>query len=172
MTLVVTKRPTSSNKCSYKTSRGLSADQMLHQGRLYCITNCIPINLMFEENFPTNTQVWNSLSHRNDCRQRGVIWVIYGWYNTNRYTSSGTSVIRRSSVPPPACLGRLYHRIYSLWLYQLIATRYSCEVKGCNTMPVCGCRTQPLLIKTSMARSLPEENLLRQNMGSIINYLQ
>ena len=24
---------------------------------LYCITDCIPVDLMFEENFPTNTQV-------------------------------------------------------------------------------------------------------------------
>ena len=39
----------------------------------HCTTNCIPINLIFKKNFPTNTQVWNSLSHRNDCRQRGVI---------------------------------------------------------------------------------------------------
>ena len=36
-------------------------------------TDCIPVDLMFEENFPTNSQVWNRLSHRNDCRQRGVI---------------------------------------------------------------------------------------------------
>ena len=33
----------------------------------YCATNCIPIDLMFQENFPTHTQVWNCLSHRNDC---------------------------------------------------------------------------------------------------------
>ena len=39
----------------------------------YCTTDSIPINLMFQENFHTHTQVWNSLSHRNDCRQRGVI---------------------------------------------------------------------------------------------------
>ena len=39
----------------------------------YCTTNSIPIDMMFQENFPTHTQVWNCLSHRNDCRQRGVI---------------------------------------------------------------------------------------------------
>ena len=33
---------------------------------MHCTTNCIPINLMFKENFPTNSQVWNCLSHRND----------------------------------------------------------------------------------------------------------
>ena len=32
--------------------------------------NSIPIDWIFKENFPTNTQVWNSLNHRNDCRQR------------------------------------------------------------------------------------------------------
>ena len=35
----------------------------------YCTTNSIPIDLMFQENFPNHTQVWNCLSHRNDCRQ-------------------------------------------------------------------------------------------------------
>ena len=40
---------------------------------LNCTSDCIPVHLMFEENFPTNTQVWNCLSHRNDCRERGVI---------------------------------------------------------------------------------------------------
>ena len=40
---------------------------------LYCTTDCNPVDLMFQENFPTNTQVWNRLSHRNDRRQREVI---------------------------------------------------------------------------------------------------
>ena len=39
----------------------------------YCTTDSIPIDFMFQENFPTHTQVWNCLSHRNNCRQRGVI---------------------------------------------------------------------------------------------------
>ena len=30
---------------------------------LRCTTNCIPINLIFKENFPTNTHVWNSLCY-------------------------------------------------------------------------------------------------------------
>ena len=40
---------------------------------LYCTKDCMPVDLMFEENFATNTQVWNRLNHRNDCRQRGMI---------------------------------------------------------------------------------------------------
>ena len=40
---------------------------------LYCTTDSIPVDLMFQENVSINTQVWNRLSHRNDCRQRGVI---------------------------------------------------------------------------------------------------
>ena len=40
---------------------------------LYCTTDSIPIDLMFQENFHTHTQIWNCLSHLNDCRQRGVI---------------------------------------------------------------------------------------------------
>ena len=39
----------------------------------YCTKDSIPIDLMFQENFPTHTQVWNCVSHRNDCRQRRVI---------------------------------------------------------------------------------------------------
>ena len=39
----------------------------------YCTTDSILIDLMFQENLPTHTQVWNCQSHRNDCRQRGVI---------------------------------------------------------------------------------------------------
>ena len=35
----------------------------------YCTTDCILIDLMFQENFPTHTQVWNCLSHRYNCRQ-------------------------------------------------------------------------------------------------------
>ena len=39
---------------------------------LYRTTHRIPDNLIFLENVPTNTHVWNRLSQRN-CRQRGVI---------------------------------------------------------------------------------------------------
>ena len=39
----------------------------------YCTRDSIPIDSMFQENFPTHTQVWNCLSYRNDCRQREVI---------------------------------------------------------------------------------------------------
>ena len=67
-------------------------------------TESILIDLMFQENFLTHARVWNCLSHRNDCRQRGVIWVTYRCYNSNR-TKSGTSVIRRSSVTPRAWVG-------------------------------------------------------------------
>ena len=48
---------------------------------LYCTIHCIPINLMFHEKFHTNTQVWNSLCHRNDLRQTGVIRVSNVCYN-------------------------------------------------------------------------------------------
>ena len=36
----------------------------------YCTTDGIKIYLMFQENFPPHTQIWNCLSHRNDCRRR------------------------------------------------------------------------------------------------------
>ena len=72
---------------------------------LYCTTNGIKIDLMFKENFSTDAHVWNSLSHQNDCQQRGVIRVTYGCYNGNPNYRSGTSVIRRSSIPPLAWVG-------------------------------------------------------------------
>ena len=39
----------------------------------HCTTDRIPINLVFQENFLTNTQVTNSLCRRNDRRERRVI---------------------------------------------------------------------------------------------------
>ena len=39
----------------------------------HCTTDCIPINLVFQENFPTNALVRNSLCRRNDLRERRVI---------------------------------------------------------------------------------------------------
>ena len=39
----------------------------------YCTADSIPIALIFQVNLRTRTQVWNCLSHLNDCRQREVI---------------------------------------------------------------------------------------------------
>ena len=102
---------------------------------MYYNTNCIPIDLMFKENFPINTQVWNSLSHRNDCQQRGLSELRMGATTATR-TRSETSVNRRSIKCATTCMGRADN--------ELIATRHSCEVKGCNTMTIRGGRTQPL----------------------------
>ena len=55
---------------------------------------------------------------------------------TETRTRSGTSVIRRSSVPPCAWVGPTTN-----W-----SQLDSYEVKGCNIMMMCGCRTQPLLM--------------------------
>ena len=38
----------------------------------------------------------------------------------------------------PLCMGRADN--------QLVATRLICEVKGCNTVTICGCHGQPLLM--------------------------
>ena len=35
----------------------------------YCITYCSPINPVFQKHPPANTQVRNSLCHRNGCRE-------------------------------------------------------------------------------------------------------
>ena len=94
---------------------------------LYCTTNCIPINLVFQENFPTNTQIWNSLRHRNDRRRMGVIRVTYGCYNSNPY------YVRNIS-----------QQEVKIATKQLIATRDRRVVKGCNTRAIRGRWTQPL----------------------------
>ena len=62
----------------------------------YCTTDSIPIDLMFQEKFPTHTLVLNRLSHRNELPIGATIAT---------RTMSGTSVIRRSSVPPRECVG-------------------------------------------------------------------
>ena len=45
----------------------------VRRGQILNSTNCIPISFVSQESFPTNTQVWNSLSYLNDRRVRGVI---------------------------------------------------------------------------------------------------
>ena len=94
------------NSCSFKASTGLSASQMLRQGRsciapqtVFQLTWCLRKTFLLTHKFGTR------LSHRNDCQQRGVVWVTYRCYNSNPYYRSGTSVIRRSSVPPRAWAG-------------------------------------------------------------------
>ena len=64
-----------------KLNRIVSRPNVMPWQLRYCTTNCITINFMFRENFPTSTQVCNSLSHRNDGRQKGVVSVTYGCYN-------------------------------------------------------------------------------------------
>ena len=71
---------------------------------LNCTTNCIPINLMLKENFPTNTQVWNTLSHHMTADREEWSELPMG-ATTETRTRSGTSVFRRSSVPPRAWVG-------------------------------------------------------------------
>ena len=66
---------------------------------LYCTTDSISIDLMFQENFPTNTKVRNRLCHRNDCQERGVIWVTYRQCRGRMHKSScgHLSQMRRNS---------------------------------------------------------------------------
>ena len=95
---------------------------------LYCTANCIPIDLRFKENFLTNTQVWNSLSHRNDCLKRGVIRVTYGCYKSSPYQV--INITHQEVKCYTTCMDWTNNRI--------IATRHCCGVKGCNTMFICG----------------------------------
>ena len=41
-------------------------------------------------------------------------------------------------------IGQVFHHSMGRADNHLIATRHTCEVKGCNTMIVRGCRTRPL----------------------------
>ena len=59
---------------------------------LYCTTNCIIINFVLQEHFPTNTRVGNRLWHRNDRRQRSVIRVTF------------RNISWRSIIQPSACV--------------------------------------------------------------------
>ena len=102
----------------------------------HCTTDCIPIILVFQENFPANTQVRNSLCCQNDRRERGVISVTNGCYNSN-----------------PNKVRNISHqevKYSTMWMgqadNQLITTGHSHEVKGCNTMTISLYRTQPLLM--------------------------
>ena len=71
------------------------ADPVLH-------TDSIPIELISKENFPTDTQVWNRLSHRNDCQKRGAIRVTYRCVLGQEHQSSG---------------GQVFHHVHGLgWL--------------------------------------------------------
>ena len=45
----------------------------------YCTTDSIPIDLMFHENSPTHTQVWNCLSHQNDSGLGGSDMLGLSW---------------------------------------------------------------------------------------------
>ena len=60
----------------------------------YCTADSIPIDLMFQENFPSYLQVWNCLSHRNDCDREEWFELPIGATTATR-TKLGTSVIRR-----------------------------------------------------------------------------
>ena len=55
-------------KMFVQTSTGLSEDQVTPRQFPNCTTDSSPIDLMFQENFITHTQVWNFLKNRNDCR--------------------------------------------------------------------------------------------------------
>ena len=71
---------------------------------LYCTSDCIPVELMFQENFPSNKQVWNRLRHRMtaDREERSELPFGAMTVTSNR---SGTTVIRRSSIPPHTRVG-------------------------------------------------------------------
>ena len=137
MTLVGT---TSMDRCSFKTSEWLSASQMLRQGRscivplkIFHMAWCLRKTLTLK--FQTQA-VGNHLSHRNDCRQRGVIWVTYRCYNSNPY------LVRNISHQEVKC-----STTWMSWaIIKQIEAGDSCEVKGCNSMKFRGHRTQPLLM--------------------------
>ena len=67
-----------------KRNRIVSKPNVKPRQILYCTKDCVPIEWCFTKTLIL-TQVWNRVSHRNYCRQRGVIRVIYGCYNSDPY---------------------------------------------------------------------------------------
>ena len=94
---------------------------------LYRTTNCIPIDFMVKENFPTYTHVWNSLDHRNDYRQIGVIWVTYAIGSLKKWLMHlWTSILPEPGQPSAqlsklisltACIQRWWYKtVHISWL--------------------------------------------------------
>ena len=131
----------------------VTTGQMLH-----CTTNCIPINLILNWNFPTNTNVFNNLSHRNGWRQREVIWVTYGWYNSNLY------LVRNISYQEVKCSTMCMSPAGN----QLIATRHSCEVNGCDILTICGCRVTYGVTEVPIGTNLTTLDDVHSNYRQII----
>ena len=133
MNLVGTKRPTISNKCLFKTSTGLSADQMLCQGRtciapqtLFQLTRYLRKTFLLTHKFGTAWAIEMTADRRSDQHPMGAATATRTWSRTcHKEVKCSTTVMSRDDD-------------------QLITTRHSREVKGCNTMTICGCRTQPL----------------------------
>ena len=71
---------------------------------LHCTTNCNPVGLMSKENFPSNTQ--KPPPSKWPPTERSDLIYIWELYTTAIPNWSGTSVIRRSSVPPSAWVGQ------------------------------------------------------------------
>ena len=67
----------------------------------YCTTDSIPIDLMFQGNFPTDTEVWNCQSHRNYCQVTSELPI---GATSATHIKSETSVIRN----------RVFHHVHGL----------------------------------------------------------
>ena len=116
MTLVETKRPTSSIKCLFETTTGLSADQMLWQGR-----SCIAPQTVFQLTWCLRKTflLIHKIGTRNNFRQRGVIWVTNVCYYKNPFNVRNISHRVKCSTTSMDQADN-----------QLISTRHSCKVKG------------------------------------------
>ena len=120
---------------------------------LYCTTDCIPVDLMFQENFPTNTQslVPPEPSKQLPTERSDLSYLLIG-ATIATCTRSGTSVLRRSSVPPRAWVGPTPN---------LSQPETVAKSKSCNSMTVHGGRTQTLLM-------MPIQITHRQERGTNI----
>ena len=94
----------------------------------YCTTDSILIDLMFQENLPTHTQVWNRLSH----------WIINTVYFRNIQLQRACKKNDLTAI----------HVIPCAWVGRQPTDRYrrQCDVKGCNSMTVLGRINKPLLM--------------------------
>ena len=131
----------------------------------YCTTDCIPID--FPTCFPTCTQVWNRLSHWNDCRQRWVIWVTYGCYNSKpvlgQHRSSGGQVFHQvHGLGRHATVKVSEHKSISYWDESTVRSlRFLTRPRTLlqNILQTAGTgRRSQVLVSTSRNRSLTATN--------------
>ena len=134
MTLFGTSYPNSRDRCSFKTSTGMSADQMLRQGSRSCITP----QTVFQLSWCLRKLLTNKFE---------TAWAIEMTADREVWSElpMGATTVTHTRSRNISHQEVICSTMWMGWAYnQLIATRHSCEVKGCNTISIRGGWAQPL----------------------------